>query len=74
MEQVINLEFTPKLRELLKSYCLTQYEESACIDDYHLEMEYHRLINENNLNALFELEHFQNRIKYEYEQSRENFG
>lgn len=67
MEQITNLEFTPKLKELLISYCLTQYEESAKTDNYHLEMEYNELLRNNNLNALFMLEHFQNRIRQENE-------
>jgi len=71
MEEITNLDFTPHLKNLLTEYCLMHYEEYAIIDDHHLLMELNRLVRENKLLELLELEHFQNRVGHEYE-SRPN--
>ncbi len=73
MEEITNLEFTPLLKQLLISYCLRHYEESAILDEYHLLMEHERLVRENKLNELFENEHMEKRMMYEY-QSGQNIG
>jgi hypothetical protein len=73
MEEITNLDFTPHLKKLLIEYCFMHYQEQAIIDNHHLLMELNRLVRENKLLELLELEHFQNRVKYEYE-SRPNCG
>jgi hypothetical protein len=73
-EKIGNLDFCPTLKEQLIEWCYANYEENAIIDDEHLLKEYYMLQKENRLHVLHEVEHMRNRIKYEYEQSRENFG
>jgi hypothetical protein len=73
MEEITDLNFTPKLKELLIEYCYMQYEEFAIIDEHHLMMEHELLIRTNKLNELFELEYFQNKLRYDFE-SRPHCG
>lgn len=66
MDEITNLEFAPELKVLLIEYCYAIYEENAEIDDYHLFAEYNLLKTNNELHLLFELSHFNNRLKNEY--------
>ena len=63
--KIINFDFSPYLRELLKNYCELQYEENSITDDWHLWQEYQLLLNDNKLNLLFEAECFLNKLNDE---------
>lgn len=54
--QLENLENTPRLKYLLKELVLCEYEENADISDYSLWREYLWLLNNNQLNRLWEME------------------
>jgi len=65
--EILNLELTPLLKELLKIYVSRVYEENGIYDDYHLIAEYYLLKRNNNLHLLFEEEQFTNYINREYD-------
>ena len=47
MEQVTDLNHSPKLKELLIMYISRKYEEDAIFNEWHLYEEY-KWLNENN--------------------------
>ena len=65
MEQVTDLNQSPKLKKLLKLHVSRMYEEEALYDDWHLFKEYIWLRNNNQLNELFQEEYLKNRMKDE---------
>lgn len=62
MENFINLNNNPMLRELLKLYISIKYENEATYDDYGLFKEYVWLKDNNKLNELFIKENLLNRM------------
>ena len=50
------LENNPALKQLLINYVSIHYEQDALFDDYNLLIEYHNLLNNNELHKLFECE------------------
>ena len=66
MEEVTNLEHSPKLKELLTMYVSRKYEEDAQYDDWHLLQEYSWLKNNNKLDELFKEECLTNRLNDEH--------
>ena len=65
MEQVTDLNHSPKLKKLLKLYVSRIYEEEALYDDWHLFQEYIWLRNNNQLDELFKEECLTNRLNDE---------
>ncbi|WP_269685003.1 hypothetical protein [Flavobacterium lacustre] len=65
MEQVTDLNHSPKLKELLKLHVSRMYEEEAQFDDWHLFEEYIWLRNNNQLDELFQEEYLINRLNHE---------
>lgn len=65
MEQVTDLNHSPKLKELLKMYVSRKYQEDARFDEWHLFEEYKLLERNNELNELFKEECLTNRLNYE---------
>jgi hypothetical protein len=65
MEQVTDLEHSPKLKELLIMYISRRYEEDAIFDDWHLYQEYVWLKDNNQLDELFKEECLTNRLNDE---------
>ncbi len=65
MEQVTDLNHSPKLKELLKIYVSRKYQEDARFDEWHLFEEYKLLERNNELNELFKEECLTNRLNYE---------
>jgi hypothetical protein len=66
MEEVTNIDHSPKLTELLKMYIARKYEEDALFDDYHIFQEYTWLKNNNLLDELFKEECLTNRLNDEH--------
>ncbi len=66
MEEVTNLDHSPKLKELLIMYVSRKYEEDAQYDDWHLFQEYSWLKNNNKLDELFKEECLTNRLNDEH--------
>ena len=62
IENFNTLEFNPILKQLLKEYVSSKYEEYATYDEDSLLAEYKYLIQNNSLNELFEWEFLQNSI------------
>ena len=62
IENFNTLEFNPILKQLLKEYVSSKYEEYATYDKDTLLAEYNFLIQNNSLNELFEWEFLQNSI------------
>ena len=62
IENFRTLEFNPILKQLLKEYVSSKYEEYATYDKDTLLAEYNFLIQNNSLNELFEWEFLQNSI------------
>lgn len=60
IENFNTLEFNPILKQLLKEYVSSKYEEYATYDEDSLLAEYKYLIQNNSLNELFEWEFLQN--------------
>ena len=56
------LEFNPILKQLLKEYISSTYEEYAIYDEDSLLTEYAYLVQNNRLYELFEWEFLQNSI------------
>ena len=54
--QLENLNNNPILKNLLKEHILCEYEENADTSDYSLWQEYLWLLNNNQLNQLWEME------------------
>lgn len=65
MEQVTDLNHSPKLKKLLIMYISRKYEEEAQFDDWHLFQEYIWLRNNNQLDELFQEECLTNRLNDE---------
>jgi glutamate synthase domain-containing protein 3 len=65
MEQVTDLNHSPKLKQFLKLYVSRMYEEEALYDDWHLFQEYIWLRNNNQLDELFKEECLTNRLNDE---------
>jgi hypothetical protein len=66
MEQVTDLNHSPKLKELLIMYVGRKYEENARFDDWHLFEEYKLLKKHNELDELFKEECLTNRLNDEH--------
>ncbi len=66
MEQVTDLNHSPKLKELLKMFVSRRYEEDALFDDWHLFEEYKLLKKHNELDELFKEECLTNRLNDEH--------
>lgn len=66
MEDVINLNNNPMLRQLLKLFVSTKYENEVSYDDYGLFQEYIWLKNNNKLDELFISENLSNRMDNEH--------
>lgn len=66
MEEVTNLDHSPKLKELLIMYIARKYQEDGLYDDWHLFQEYSWLKNNNKLDELFKEECLTNRLNDEY--------
>lgn len=66
MEDVINLNNNPMLRQLLKFYVSTKYENEVSYDDYGLFQEYIWLKDNNKLDELFISENLSNRMDNEH--------
>jgi hypothetical protein len=62
MEEITNLNHSPKLKELLIMYISRKYEEDAQYDDWYLFQEYIWLKNNNQLDELFKEECLTNRL------------
>jgi hypothetical protein len=62
IENFNTLEFNPILKQLLKEYVSSKYEEYATYDEDSLLAEYKYLIQNNSLDELFEWEFLQNSI------------
>lgn len=62
MEKLITLDYSPVLKKLLIDYILIQYEGDAITDDWHLFQEYSWLLDNNELNVLFEKEAHTNEL------------
>jgi hypothetical protein len=60
IENFNTLEFNPILKQLLKEYVSSKYEEYANYDGDSLLAEYKYLIQNNSLKELFEWEFLQN--------------
>ena len=60
IENFNTLEFNPILKQLLKEYKSSKYEEYATYDEDSLLAEYKYLIQNNSLNELFDWEFLQN--------------
>ncbi len=60
IENFRTLEFNPILKQLLKEYVCSRYEEYAKYDDESLIKEYKYLLENNSLHELFEWEFLQN--------------
>tara|TARA_R110002049_G_scaffold268752_1_gene445484 strand:- start:8682 stop:8918 length:237 start_codon:yes stop_codon:yes gene_type:complete len=54
--QLENLDNNPQLKHLLTEHILCEHEENADISDYSLWQEYLWLLNNNQLNQLWEME------------------
>jgi hypothetical protein len=59
-DDIRDLSHNPMLKALLINYVLTNYEENAITDDYHLMMEYNLLRRTNQLHQLFTAEMLNN--------------
>jgi hypothetical protein len=66
MEEVTNLEHSPRLKELLIMYISRKYEEDGQYDDWQLYQEYVWLKNNNKLDELFKEECLTNRLNDEH--------
>ncbi len=66
MEDVINLNNNPMLRQLLKLFVSTKYENEVSYDDYGLFQEYIWLKDNNKLDELFISENLSNRMDNEH--------
>lgn len=66
MEEVTNLDHSPKLKELLIMYVARKYQEDAFYDEWHLSQEYLWLKNNYKLDELFKEECLVNRLNDEY--------
>jgi hypothetical protein len=66
MEEVTNLDHSPKLKELLIMYISRKYENDAIFDDWHLFQEYIWLKNNNLIDELFKEDCLTNRLNDEY--------
>ena len=66
MEDVINLNNNPMLRQLLKLFVSTKYENEVSYDDYGLFQEYIWLKDNNKLDELFISENLSNRMDSEH--------
>jgi hypothetical protein len=62
MEELTNLNHSPKLKELLIMYIARKYEVDAIFNDWHLYQEYVWLNANNLLNELFKEECLTNRL------------
>ena len=65
MEQVTDLNHSPKLKELLIMYISRKYEEDAIFNEWHLYEEYKWLNENNELDKLFKEECLTNRLNDE---------
>ncbi len=65
MNEILNFELNPLLRQLLVNYSGIMYEGDAIIDDDHLLMEYNWLKDNNMLNELFTAEQLTNSYPHE---------
>lgn len=65
MEEVTDLNHSPRLKELLIMYVARKYEENARYDDWHLFEEYKLLKRNNQLDELFKEECLTNRLNDE---------
>ena len=73
MEEVTDLNHSPRLKELLIMYISRKYEENARFDDWHLFEEYKLLKKYNELDELFKEECLTNRLNDEnYRINNEN--
>lgn len=66
MEDVINLNNNPMLRQLLKLFVSTKYENEVSYDDYGLFQEYIWLKDNNKLDELFISENLSNQMDNEH--------
>lgn len=65
MEEVTDLNHSPRLKELLIMYVARTYQENARFDDWHLFEEYKLLKRNNQLDELFKEECLTNRLNDE---------
>jgi len=66
LEQITNLDYAPSLKSLLKELTKARHEEYACLTDDCLMSLYKELYQSNQLHLLFEWEHFDGRIRGEW--------
>jgi Na+/phosphate symporter len=59
-EEITSLDFNEKLKSLLIIYVRINYEETADYSDDSLMNEYRYLLNNNQLNVLFQCEKLEN--------------
>ncbi len=66
LDQITNLDYAPKLKALLIEFMKVRHEEYACLSDECLMELYQELNQSNQIHLLFEWEHFDGRIRYEW--------
>lgn len=63
--EIVDLKYSPILKELLKMYISRQYEENARFGDYYLMAEYNSLKRDGKLELLFIEERLTNILNQE---------